>query len=104
MTKTKDNLYESELRHGDLSFCRIAEPSDLTAFEVGRDLVLAGSHGGAHVLLGACRHKSVDLRTRQIIVPEPTQVTHADRHLTGDLPAGAYSVVVSRTADGIVED
>lgn len=91
-------------RQGDLHFISIAMPADRTGFTTEARAVLAGSHDGSHVVEGPCERKIIDAGTQEIILALPTKITHAARHSTRELPAGAIRVITARTADGLVVD
>ena len=101
------------LRHGDLNIYPAnmagklgvdGPPSDRSSYELRRDHVLAGSHGGSHVLVGDALVSSVGERVTYLKTDRDTVIRHADRHLDGEVPAGGYIVIRMRDADGLVED
>jgi hypothetical protein len=101
-----------QLRHGDLNFfdeatateAGISLPNKGAKYEAVCDVVLAGSHGGAHILHGPAEILRIDDRVQWVRIPHDTRVSHADRHLDGAQPAGLYAIVRMRDADGLVED
>jgi len=97
---------KSPSRQGDLIITRkdIAEGVDL---KPERDVVIAGSHNGAHTLKGAALVARGE-GTTLVRVPEPTQLVHGSRHKPVPLAPGDYEIKALRergdAADRLVED
>jgi hypothetical protein len=107
------NCTQGALRHGDLNFFSPsgavklgyeAPSGNRKEYTPVTDYVLAGSHGGAHILRGPALVRVVSARIIHVIVDASAIITHEDRHLNGTLAPGEYVMVRMRDADGLVTD
>ncbi len=75
-------------RQGDL----VIEKTQITGeLKPCRNLVLAGSDNGAHVLNGACLHRQVG-RRHEVRIAEATTLSHGSRHNTAAMEPGDYVI------------
>jgi len=63
------------------------------------NLVIAGSHEGAHTILGKCMTR-VERDARLVRVARKTKIVHASRHKETLLPKGDYSIGPQRERGG----
>ena len=83
---------------GDQIIRKLAKP--ITGnLEVAKDLVIAGSHTSPHTLKGTCKTR-VDGDRRIVRVARATEIVHADRHRTTELPKGDYDIFPQRERGG----
>jgi hypothetical protein len=82
---------------GDLRIEKLASISG--KLQPAKDVVLAGSHEGEHVLKGACETR-VEGDVRLVRVRRATKIVHASRHQETQLAKGCYSIGPQRERGG----
>ena len=83
---------------GDQIIRKLANP--ITGkLDAAKDLVIAGSHTSPHIIKGTCKTR-VDGDRRLVRVARATEIVHADRHRTTELPKGDYEICPQRERGG----